>query len=200
MLKLGLTGGIGSGKSTVAQSLAQRGAFLIDADAQSRALTAPGGEALPDIARALGAHLIDVHGALDRNQLRERVFSDPRAKAQLEEILHPRIAQRMAALQDQAQQLGAVLVVYDIPLLLESKHWRRALDRVLVVDCDADTQIQRVQQRSGLDAAAVRRIMDNQLSRWQRLQGADDVLFNGAGVSLTALNAEVAQWAAWFGL
>ncbi len=200
MLKLGLTGGIGSGKSTVAEMLRARGAFVIDADAESRALTAPGGAALPDIAQVFGTDVIGADGSLDRTAMRQRVFSDPAAKAHLEAILHPRIAQRIAALQSQALQGGAPCAVYDIPLLLESGRWRAQLDRVLVVDCEPEAQVQRVCQRSGLAAAAVHTIMASQIDRFGRLQGADDVLFNGAGVSLDELRRQVGLWALRFGL
>lgn len=200
MLRFGLTGGIGSGKSTVASLLAARGVTVIDADGESRKLTGPGGAALPAIAQAFGAAMVDADSGLRRAQMRELAFSDPSALVRLEGILHPIIGERMAALTESARQHGAHCVVYDIPLLLESTRWRAQLDRVLVVDCEPETQVQRVCARSGLDEAAVHRIMAAQVKRLDRLQGADDVLFNGAQVSREALAHEVAQWAQRFGL
>ena len=198
--RIGLTGGIGSGKTTVAGMLAARGAAVIDADAISRSLTAPDGLALPEIARVFGPQMIDAHGALDRGAMRNHVFQNAQAKKQLEAIIHPwvsRITQEQALA---AQQQGQRCLVFDVPLLVESgERWRRQVDRVWVVDCDTATQVQRVVARSGLQAAEVERIMAQQASRAQRLACADGVIFN-QGLSLDDLEAQITQVAADFGL
>ena len=199
MFRLGLTGGIGSGKSTVAQMLAQRGAVVIDADAQSHALTGAGGAAMAALEQAFGPQVVAPDGSLDRASMRQIVFTNPEARRQLEGILHPLIGQRIAQQEAAAQAAGRPCVVFDVPLLLESERWRRRVDRVLVVDCRPETQVQRVMQRSGLDVAAIEKIMATQLPRWRRLRGADHVLFND-GVSLTTLEAELQQLAPQFGL
>lgn len=198
--RLGLTGGIGSGKSTVAQRLAQRGATVIDADAISRNLTAAGGAALPAIARMFGDDLIDTAGALNRARMRELVFADSTARQRLEGILHPMIADRTRQQHEDAIAAGGKLVVHDIPLLVESGRWRRELDGVLVVDCRESTQIERVMTRNQLSADAVQAIISAQASRAQRLVAADWVLYNDEGMTIEALNAFTDQIAAWFGL
>lgn len=177
-LHLGLTGGIGSGKSTVASLLATLGAWVIDADAIARACTAAQGAALPAIATQFGVHFIHPQEGLDRNAMRALVFSDRSAKARLEAIIHPLVQQEIARQAALAEQAGAPCIVYDIPLLVESAHWRQTLQRVLVVDCLPATQIARVVQRSGLSAQAVEKIIEAQASRLQRLAAADAVLFN----------------------
>lgn len=197
--RLGLTGGIGSGKSTVAALLAGRGAAVIDADALSRACTAPGGAAIAAIAQAFGAQFIGRDGALDRDAMRARVFQDPGAKAALEQIIHPLVGQQAAQAAAAAEQAGAPCIVFDIPLLVESNRWRPVLHRVLVVDCEPATQIRRVMARSGLGEAEVVRIMQAQAPRARRLAAADLVVFN-EGLSLDALAGEVGQIAAQFGL
>jgi len=198
--RLGLTGGIGSGKSTVAKRLQQRGATLIDADQISRSLTAAGGAALPAIAAAFGPELIDAQGALDRGRMRELVFADPEARQRLEGILHPLIAEQTQRLQQQALSQNNKLVVHDIPLLVESGRWRPQLDGVLVVDCRESTQIERVMARNGLSQVAVQSILAAQASRAQRLAAADWVLYNDEGVTIESLNASTDQIATWFGL
>ncbi|MEJ7138910.1 dephospho-CoA kinase [Amphibiibacter pelophylacis] len=175
-LKIGLTGGIGSGKSTVAVLLVELGATLIDTDALSRELTAPGGAALPAIEAAFGAQAIK-NGALDRAWMRQQVFADPHKRQQLESILHPMIRARTdaayAAVQDSARG-----VVFDVPLLVESGTWRERVDRVWVVDCPQDVQVRRVQARSGLDEATIRAIIAQQATREQRRAVADAVIDN----------------------
>lgn len=174
---VGLTGGIGSGKSAVADRFAALGAAIVDTDAIAHALTAAGGAAIEAIAREFGPDYIDAAGSLDRPRMRERVFNDPQAKARLEAILHPRI--REAALAAAAQAAArAPYVVFVVPLLVESGTWRSRVDRVLVIDCSTATQEARVCARSGLDAALVRRIIAQQASRSGRLAAADDVLVN----------------------
>lgn len=200
VFRLGLTGGIGSGKSTVAQRLQERGATLIDADHISRSLTAVGGAALPRIAQTFGAGLIDGQGALNRARMRELVFADPRARQQLEGILHPLIADQTNQQHQAAIAADSKLIVHDIPLLVESGHWRGKLDAVLVVDCRESTQIERVMARSALSQEAVQNIIAAQATRAQRLAAADWVLYNDEGITINSLNAYTDQIAAWFGL
>ncbi|MBQ0932309.1 dephospho-CoA kinase [Ideonella alba] len=193
---LGLTGGIGSGKSTVARALAAHGACIVDTDAIARALTAPGGAALPAIAQAFGASAIGADGALDRAWMRERVFGDPAQRQRLEAILHPMIGQRTGA--EAAAAAAGQPVVFDVPLLTErGAHWRRQVDRVLVVDCDEATQVQRVQARNGWPEAQVCAVIAQQARREQRRAIADAVIVN-QDLSLEALQAEVAAlWRLW---
>jgi dephospho-CoA kinase len=198
--RIGLTGGIGSGKSTVAGMLAARGAAVIDADAISRSLTAPGGRAIAPIAQAFGPGMIDAQGGMDRQAMREHVFQNVQAKKQLEAIIHPLVSQITAEQAQEAVRSGRRVLVFDVPLLVESgERWRKQVDRVMVVDCDADTQRQRVMARSGLAAEEIDRILALQATRAQRLACADSVIFN-QGLSLAQLEAEVARVAADFGL
>jgi dephospho-CoA kinase len=198
--RIGLTGGIGSGKSTVANFLARRGAAIVDADAISRSLTAPGGRAMAAIARTFGDEMVGTDGAMDRAAMRERIFSDPQAKRQLEHIIHPLVGQITAEQAQAAVQSGQRVVVFDVPLLVESgERWRQQVDRVVVVDCDVETQKQRVMARSGLSAEEVERIVAQQASRAQRLACADLVVFN-QGISFDELDTLVGQVAADFGL
>ena len=198
--RIGLTGGIGSGKSTVAGFLARRGAAIIDADAISRSLTAPGGRAMADIAHTFGAALLSPDGAMDRQAMRERIFRDPQAKRQLEHIIHPLVSQITAEQAQAAVQSGHRVLVFDVPLLVESgERWRKQLDRVIVVDCDTETQTQRVMARSGLSAEEVKRIVAQQASRAQRLACADLVVVN-QGLSFDNLDSLIGQVAADFGL
>jgi dephospho-CoA kinase len=176
--RIGLTGGIGSGKSSLAQRLVARGVALIDADALSRQLTAAHGEAMPDIAKAFGSEFIASDGSLNRERMRALVFAAPEARLRLQALLHPKILAALLAQESRLKTEGKPLVVLDIPLLVESAHWRQAVDRVLVVDCSAETQIRRVMQRSGLSAEQVQGIMATQASRAQRLSAADWVVAN----------------------
>ena len=193
---VGLTGGIGSGKSTVAGLLVAQGATLVDTDAIAHGLTVPGGAAMPALRQRFGAAIAGPDGALDRAQMRGLVFADPQAKQALEAILHPMIgaeAQRQAA----AADITGGVVVFDVPLLTESSVWRRRCQRILVVDCSAETQVRRVMARSGWGADQVQRVIDLQASRSARRAIADAVLFNET-LSLAGLAAEVAAlWAIW---
>ena len=173
---VGLTGGIGSGKSTVAAHFVRLGADLIDTDAIARELTAPGGAALPQLCSAFGQNILTADGALDRAAMRQRVFSDPAARQRLEAILHPRIRE-LALARSQASQ--APYVLFDVPLLAESPAWQAHCARILVVDCPIELQINRVMARNGLPRAEVERILASQASRAQRLAIADDVIDNG---------------------
>jgi dephospho-CoA kinase len=200
ILRLGLTGGIGSGKSTVAGMLAAKGAAVIDADAISRSLTAPGGRAMAAIAQTFGPQMVDAQGAMDRQAMREAVFQDPQAKQKLEAIIHPLVGQITAEQAQAAVQSGHRVLVFDVPLLVETgERWRQQVDRVVVVDCDVNTQRQRVMARNGLAAEEIDRIIGLQASRPQRLACADLVILN-QDLSLSQLEAEVAQVAADFGL
>jgi dephospho-CoA kinase len=198
-LRVGLTGGIGSGKSTVLQMLAELGAATIDADAISRSTTAPGGSAIAPIAQRFGASLIAGDGGLDRERMRAQIYADPLARKQLEDIIHPLVGQESARQAQAAVAAGRRCVVFDIPLLVESGRWRSQLDRVLVVDCSPDTQIARIGARSGLQPDEVCTIISAQAAREVRLSAADIVICN-EGLTLGELRAEVTQAARCFGL
>ena len=194
-LKIGLTGGIGSGKSTVARRFADLGALVVDSDALAQALTAPGGAAIPAIAATFGDDMIGADGAMDRAKMRALVFGQPAERLRLEAILHPMIGEATRA---QASRAGAgQVVVFDVPLLTESGTWRGRVDRVVVVDCLEATQVARVVQRSGWTPDAVERTIAQQATRVQRRAIADAVIFN-EGLALAQLEAEVdALWARW---
>jgi dephospho-CoA kinase len=187
MFKVGLTGGIGSGKSTVADCFASHGVPVIDTDVIARELTAPGGAALEQIRAAFGDTVLRADGTLDRAALRRRVFADSAPRRQLEAILHPRIRQ---AVEQRLATLSAPYALIVIPLLVETGGYQDLLDRVLVVDCPEDVQIARVMARSGLTHDAVRAILAAQAGRAERLAAADDVIVNTG--SPEALHAEVA--------
>lgn len=189
-LHLGLTGGIGSGKSTVASLLQSLGAAVMDADAIARSVTAPGGAAMPEIARQFGEAFVQADGALDRARMRALVFADLSAKQRLERIVHPCVGEETRRQTQAALEQGHGLLVYDVPLLVESKRWRQQVQRVLVIDCEPATQIQRVGARSGLAAEEVSRIIGAQSPRSVRLAAADWVIYN-EGLDLPALRAEV---------
>ncbi len=195
-LKIGLTGGIGSGKSTVSQMLVDLGAHLVDTDAISRSLTAPGGAAIPSIARHFGPEFIDEQGAMHRARMREHAFHNPTALHQLEGILHPLIGQHAdahAALAAPGQH-----VVYDVPLLAESgTRWKDKVDRILVIDAEPETQIARVMVRSGWPREAVEAVLAKQATRELRRALADHVILN-EGLSLDELRAQVMGiWQDW---
>ncbi len=173
-LVVALTGGIGSGKTSVSTRLAALGAAIIDTDSIAHALTAPGGAAMPVIAAAFGAEVVASDGSLDRPAMRRRVFADASARQRLEAILHPLIRARLETALRQVQAPYAVVV---IPLLFETG-WTAVADRILVVDLPEDQQIQRVMLRNGLSAAEVRRIIATQASRATRRAGADDIIEN----------------------
>jgi len=175
---IGLTGGIGSGKSTAAAILAGMGADVVDADEISRQLTAQGGAALPALREAFGGQLVPHDGALDRPAMRALAFSDPAARARLEAVLHPLIREETRRRLAAATGAYALLVV---PLLFESGSWAGRVERVVVVDLDEALQVRRTVGRSGLAESEVRAIMATQWPRWRRLQAADEVLWNGGG-------------------
>jgi len=187
---LGLTGGIGSGKSAVAERFARHGAAIVDTDVIAHALTAPGGKALPALQAEFGAAILTREGALDRAALRRLVFADPAARTQLEAILHPMIR---AEVDVQLGRLASADFCYGIlvvPLLIETGAYRDQIQRTLVVDCPPDLQIARVMARSGLTREEVAAILAAQATRQQRLAVADDVVCNDVG--LAALDAAIA--------
>jgi dephospho-CoA kinase len=193
-LRIGLTGGIGSGKSSVAGRLAACGATIVDTDAIARALTGPGGAGIEPIRREFGADFIDPHGALDRDRMRARAFGDVTARRRLESILHPLIG---VEAERQFAASATPVVVFDVPLLVESGRWRDRVDRVLVVDCDEATQIARVTHRSGWSRDAVVAVISQQALRAARRAAADAVIHND-GITLEQLDAEVgALWRLW---
>lgn len=172
---VGLTGGIGSGKSAAAEEFARLGATVVDADAIAHELTAPGGAAIPAIRRLFGDAYVDGTGAMDRSKVRSLAFSDAKAKQRLEELLHPMI--RDESLRRIATATGPY-VVYVVPLLVESGDHRNRVQRILVIDCPVPEQVARVRRRSGLDDDQIRRIIEAQASREARLSVADDVIDN----------------------
>ena len=197
--RIGLTGGIGSGKSTAAKVLAQLGAAVIDADAWARSVTAPGGTAIAPLRAAFGIAVLDAQGGLDRQRMRELAFSNPQVKTQLEAIVHPLVKQAIDQQAQSALAAGARVLVFDIPLLVESGRWRSQVDGVLVIDCSTDTQIARVQARNGWPREQILAIIQAQASREQRQAAADWLILND-GLGLDAFEAEVAQLAQQWGL
>lgn len=185
---VGLTGGIGSGKTTVADMLAARGAAVVDTDLIAHQLTMPGGLAIPEIHAQFGAAFLTPDGAMNRARMREYVFAEPDAKVRLEAILHPliRIETERAAAEAQG-----VYLIFVVPLLVESRGWKDRVSRVLVVDCQEVTQVRRVMSRSGLTEPQVHAIMAAQVSREERLAAADDVIDNDGEAS--ALIPQVEQ-------
>jgi len=172
---IGLTGGIGSGKSSAARLFQERGAGIVDVDDISHALTRPGGSAMPEIVRQFGENVVAPDGSLDRVRMRDLVFRDLEAKARLEAILHPLIGRHA---RDQVARLQAPYVLLVVPLLLEKNAYRDLVQRIAVVDCSEQTQVERTMRRSKLTEPAVRAIMGAQIARADRLAQADDVLNN----------------------
>jgi dephospho-CoA kinase len=181
---IGLTGGIGSGKSTVADAFAALGAGIVDTDQIAHSLTTPNGAAMPAILAEFGPTVADATGAMDRSAMRQLVFSDPLARRRLEAILHPMIgAESTRAL----EAIGGPYRIVVVPLLVEGRHWRSRVDRILVVDCPRALQIERVIQRSGLAREQIEAILDAQATREERLSQADDVIDNsGSPEALTS--------------
>lgn len=183
---VGLTGGIGSGKSAAAAEFARQGAAVVDTDAIAHELTQPGGAAIAELRRQFGEEFIDAAGAMDRSRMRARAFSDAAAKARLERLLHPMIRAESTR---RISASRAPYVVHVVPLLLESPDYRQRVQRVLVVDCPEALQIERVRQRSALAEDEVRRIIAAQTPRDARVAAADDVIDNSG--SLDALHKQV---------
>ena len=184
---VGLTGGIGCGKTTVADMFGALGASLVDTDAIAHALTAPHGAAMPAILAEFGAGFATPEGALDRAKMRELVFADPGARARLEAILHPRIREATAAA---AAMASGPYIIFVVPLLIESGTWAERVARILAIDCSEETQVARVMARNKLSEEQVRAIMAAQASRTQRLAAADDVILNDDGIEALAPQVE----------
>ncbi|MBC7452432.1 MAG: dephospho-CoA kinase [Massilia sp.] len=182
-LRIGLTGGIGCGKSTVANLFAALGATLVDTDLIAHSMTVAGGAAMAAVKDAFGAHYLTPEGALDRAAMRARVFSDPAAKLRLEAILHPLIRDPADA---QAAGARGMYVMFVVPLLVESGNWRGRVARVLAIDCPEALQVARVMARNGLQEAQVKAIMATQATREERLAAANDVITNHDGIAALA--------------
>jgi len=178
---VGLTGGIGSGKTTIANMFASFGASIIDTDVIAHQLTQPGGLAMPAIREQFGDKYLTDDGAMDRARMRELVFADNHQKQKLENILHPLIRQET---EKAASLATGAYLIFVVPLLIESANWRNKVSRILVIDCEEQTQIQRVMTRNNLSEEQVRAIMRAQASRQQRQEAADDLIFNDGDLSL----------------
>jgi dephospho-CoA kinase len=187
MFAVGITGGIGSGKSTVADLFALRGVPLVDTDVIAHRITAPGGLAMPSIANEFGPSFVATDGSLDRAQMRALVFSDDTARSRLEAITHPLI--RAETERERSEARGPYVMVV-VPLLVESGSWKTRVDRVLVVDCAVETQIERVMRRNAFTREQVLAIIERQATREARLAAADDVIVNDA-VAIEVLSREV---------
>ena len=198
-VRIGLTGGIGSGKSTVAHMLAGHGAALIDADALAKELTSPGGLAMAAIAAEFGPDMVAETGELDRPKMRQLVFNDARAKTRLDAIVHPLVWLETERHAQAAMAAGHGCIVFDVPLLVESVRWRGVLGRVVVVDCPVSTQIARVVARNGLPEALIEKIIASQATRAQRLAAADMAIYN-EDLSLAHLALQVTRLAKSLGL
>lgn len=195
-LRIGLTGGIGSGKSTAAAALQALGATVIDTDAIARELTGPGGAALPALQARFGADCVDASGALDRPAMRRRAFADPAVRQTLEALLHPMIGAEAAR---RAAGAATACVVFDVPLLVETGHWRERVDRVLVIDCREATQLRRVLSRPGWTPDDAQRAIASQAPRGARRAAADAVIDND-GDAIEPLRQHIAAlWGAWVG-
>lgn len=187
---VGLTGGVGSGKSTIAGMLLRHGAGVVDADALAHEITRPGGLAIEGIRQAFGPAAIAADGALDRAWMRARAFADPQARRTLEGVLHPLIRHLSGQRATAHSAAGAPYVVFMIPLLVEAGDWQDRFHRILVVDCTEATQRARVLARPGIDDATVRGILAAQASRAHRLAVADDVVFNEAPLEEIAVRVD----------
>nr|WP_170217009.1 dephospho-CoA kinase [Polynucleobacter duraquae] len=175
---IGLTGGIGSGKTAVSALLGGYGAGIIDTDKISHQITAPGGEAIPLITEAFGADFIDTHGALNRPKMRAVVFDDPSARQALERITHPLIQEETIKQALELAKSGVPYLVFVVPLLIESGFWTKLIDYLVVVDCPEEIQIQRVMHRNNMTRSEVEKILNAQTSRNARLTPANAVIEN----------------------
>ncbi len=187
---VGLTGGVGSGKSTIATMLSERGAAIVDADTIAHQLTSTGGAAIGALRESFGAEVIASDGSLDRSSMRARVFSDQAARTQLESLLHPMIRNAMLECAAGLLERGSPYVVFVVPLWVETGGWRGNVDRVLLIDCSEATQLARVRARAGIDETMARKIVATQATRQQRLAAANDVLVNEAPLDQVADKVE----------
>lgn len=198
--RIGLTGGIGSGKSTFGALLQKRGAALVDSDQIARQVTGPGGAAIAAIAQRFGPEFLDDTGALDRGRMRELVYSTPEARMALEAIVHPLVSLHSNQQAQAAEDAGVRAIVFDVPLLVESGRWVQRLDAVIVIDCPPAVQIQRVMSRSGLNQSTVEAILAAQSPRNIRRASADIVVHNGDNCTLADLQKMAEQVATQLGL
>lgn len=197
---IGLTGGIGSGKTTFGQLLQIHGAAIIDSDQIARQVTGPRGDAMDAIAQTFGREYLDDTGALDRARMRQLAYSTPQAKSALEAIVHPLVSLHSSQQAQAAEASGARIIVFDVPLLVESGRWAQRLDAIVVVDCPEHLQIQRVMARNGLERATVESILAAQAPRRIRRASADIVIDNGDNCALADLQQLATETAALFGL
>ena len=198
--RIGLTGGIGSGKSTFGALLQKRGAALVDSDQIARQVTGPGGAAIAAIVQRFGPEFVDDTGALDRGRMRELAYSTPEARKALEAIVHPLVSLHSSQQAQAAEDAGTRVIVFDVPLLVESGRWVQRLDAVIVIDCPPAVQIQRVMSRSGLNRSTVEAILAAQSPRNIRRASADIVVHNGDNCTLADLHKMAEQVATRLGL
>ncbi|MBO0941904.1 dephospho-CoA kinase [Acidovorax temperans] len=198
--RIGLTGGIGSGKSTFGALLQKRGAALVDSDQIARQVTGPGGAAIAAIVQRFGPEFVDDTGALDRGRMRELAYSTPEARMALEAIVHPLVSLHSSQQAQAAEDAGTRVIVFDVPLLVESGRWVQRLDAVIVIDCPPAVQIQRVMSRSGLSQSTVEAILAAQSPRNIRRASADIVVHNGDNCTLADLHKMAKQVATRLGL
>lgn len=198
--RIGLTGGIGSGKSTFGALLQKRGAALVDSDQIARQVTGPGGAAIAAIVQRFGPEFVDDTGALDRGRMRELAYSKPDARTALEVIVHPLVSLHSSQQAQAAEDAGTRVIVFDVPLLVESGRWVQRLDAVIVIDCPPAVQIQRVMSRSGLNRSTVEAILAAQSPRNIRRASADIVVHNGDNCTLADLQKMAEQVATRLGL
>ena len=198
--RIGLTGGIGSGKSTFGALLQKRGAALVDSDQIARQVTGPGGAAISAIVQRFGPEFVDDTGALDRGRMRELAYSAPDARTALEAIVHPLVSLHSSQQAQAAEDAGTRVIVFDVPLLVESGRWVQRLDAVIVIDCPPAVQIQRVMSRSGLNRSTVEAILAAQSPRNIRRASADIVVHNGDNCTLADLHKMAEQVATRLGL
>ena len=198
--RIGLTGGIGSGKSTFGALLQKRGAALVDSDQIARQVTGPGGAAIAAIVQRFGPEFVDDTGALDRGRMRELAYSAPDARTALEAIVHPLVSLHSSQQAQAAEDAGTRVIVFDVPLLVESGRWAQRLDAVIVIDCPPAVQIQRVMSRSGLNRSTVEAILAAQSPRNIRRASADIVVHNGDNCTLADLQKMAEQVATRLGL
>ena len=198
--RIGLTGGIGSGKSTFGALLQKRGAALVDSDQIARQVTGPGGAAIAAIVQRFGPEFVDDTGALDRGRMRELAYSAPDARTALEAIVHPLVSLHSSQQAQAAEDAGTRVIVFDVPLLVESGRWVQRLAAVIVIDCPPAVQIQRVMSRSGLNRSTVEAILAAQSPRNIRRASADIVVHNGDNCTLADLHKMAEQVATRLGL